>query len=193
MHTRGIHTREAGTLPHLHRPRTRGRSRARARLLLAAFLAASPRPWASVRADHGEDRASIAFVGALQNVAGHNDAQAWAALRVFADRREPVMRLCLCACGRARTHTRVCFPATLPSFPPAQLPSDLGGAAVQLPYLPEFVLGTGRGPKVVAHVGCGQATVHPFFIGADWREIRIDISPGNRPGQLPPRTICACS
>jgi len=71
----------------------------RARLLLAAFLAASREPWASAgRADHGEDRASVAFVGTLQNIAGLDDAQARAALQIFVDKREPVMCVCVCVC-----------------------------------------------------------------------------------------------
>ena len=53
-----------------------------------------------------------------------------------------------------------------------------------LPYLPEFVLEDGGADgrrRRVAHVGCGQATVHPYFLGAHWEEIRIDISRGNKP------------
>jgi hypothetical protein len=57
-----------------------------------------------------------------------------------------------------------------------------------LPYLPEFVLedapqldGADGRRRRVAHVGCGQATVHPYFLGAQWEEIRIDISRGNKP------------
>ena len=56
-----------------------------------------------------------------------------------------------------------------------------------LPYLPEFVLpdfssqGARDVHRVVAHMGAGQATVHPYFLGDQWREIRVDISAANRP------------
>ncbi len=55
-----------------------------------------------------------------------------------------------------------------------------------LPYLPDFVLPEYVGKeekekRVVAHVGCGQATVHPYFLGPEWKEIRIDISVENKP------------
>jgi len=57
-----------------------------------------------------------------------------------------------------------------------------------LPYLPDFVLmgyvgyvGPREKRRVVAHVGCGQATVHPYFFGPGWQEVRVDISEGNRP------------
>ena len=56
-----------------------------------------------------------------------------------------------------------------------------------LPYLPEFVLmdfssqGAHDVHRVVAHMGAGQATVHPYFLGDQWREIRVDISAANRP------------
>ena len=53
-----------------------------------------------------------------------------------------------------------------------------------LPYLPEFVLQDERADarrRLVAHVGCGQASVHPYFLGPLWEEIRIDISQANKP------------
>ena len=59
-----------------------------------------------------------------------------------------------------------------------------------LPYLPPFVLphhlhnheaSPALQQHVVAHIGCGKASVHPYFMGPDWREIRVDISAGNAP------------
>ena len=74
--------------------------------------------------------------------------------------------------------------------------------AEPLPYLPDFVLPplSAQAPhapasKIVAHVGCGQATVHAYFLGPEWQEVRVDISPGNQPHIIvrprpPPRNTC---
>jgi SAM-dependent methyltransferase len=79
----------------------------------------------------------------------------------------------------------------------ARQPRDVAEQALQrfqtknepLPYLPDFVLPGYVGEvceaqekrRVVAHVGCGQATIHPYFFGPGWREVRVDIAEGNQP------------
>lgn len=33
----------------------------------------------------------------------------------------------------------------------------------------------------VLHVGCGQASIHPYFAGPRWKELRVDINAANKP------------